>query len=501
MKGTLRLFLVLCITALSMTLVQAQERTYSGVVKGSDGQPIIGASVEVVGTTVGTSTGLDGDYAIKAKQGSKIKFSFLGTKSVTVTAGGSTTINVTLEDDATALDEVVVQAFGTVKKKDLTGSISSIDSKLISSQANSTLTKALEGAIPGLQVSSVDGQPGIDMGIRIRGIGTAKQNNSNALVVIDGVPNTNSNALSTLNPKDIESITVLKDAASTALWGSRGANGVVMVTTKRGQQGKAKVTFEGKWGINMIGSNGSPDLMRDPADYYEMAWQGIYNSVRYGAKDQYTTNLKSPNMSHEDAALFASQHLFNYTGKTDSFDGRNGLYNWMYYDVPGANYESTGSGVNRSATMTGAYLIDPATGRISANARRLYDPDDWEDLLYKKAFRQEYNVSVSGATDKTDYYISAGYLQDPSYIEGSHFDRYNVRSNINTQVTKWLKAGINMGYSRRSTQSPATRYGRNSGPAVQNAFLWANGYSAMASMYARDKEGNYVLDEKTGENS
>ena len=122
MKGTLRLFLVLCITALSMTLVQAQERTYSGVVKGSDGQPIIGASVEVVGTTVGTSTGLDGDYTIKAKQGSKIKYSFLGTKSVTATAGTSSTINVTLEDDAMGLEEVVVQAFGTAKKKDLTGS-------------------------------------------------------------------------------------------------------------------------------------------------------------------------------------------------------------------------------------------------------------------------------------------------------------------------------------------------------------------------------------------
>lgn len=202
MKGTLRLFLTLCMAVLSMTLVQAQERTYSGVVKGSDGQPIIGASVEVVGTTVGTSTGLDGDYTIKANQGSKIKFSFLGTKSVTVTAGGSSTVNVTLEDDATALDEVVVQAFGTVKKKDLTGSVSSIDSKLISSQSNSTLSKALEGSIPGLQVSSVDGQPGTDMGIRIRGIGTASQNNANALIVIDGVPNTNSNVLATLNPKD-----------------------------------------------------------------------------------------------------------------------------------------------------------------------------------------------------------------------------------------------------------------------------------------------------------
>ncbi|WP_390399649.1 TonB-dependent receptor plug domain-containing protein, partial [Alistipes indistinctus] len=147
----------------------------------------------------------------------------------------------------------------------------------------------------------------------IRGIGTASQNNANALIVIDGVPNTNTNALTMMNPRDVESITVLKDAASTALWGSRGANGVVMVTTKKGQQGKAKVTFDAKWGINMIGSNGKPDLLRDPADYYEMTWEGIYNSVRYGSSKNYQTNYDNPNMSHEDAALFASQHLFNYT--------------------------------------------------------------------------------------------------------------------------------------------------------------------------------------------
>ncbi len=457
MKGTLRLFLVLCITALSMTLVQAQERTYSGVVKGSDGQPVIGASVEVVGTTVGTSTGLDGDYTIKAKQGSKIKFSFLGTKSVTATAGGSTTINVTLEDDATALDEVVVQAFGTAKKKDLTGAVSSIDAKLISSQSNSTLSNALEGAIPGIQVSSVDGQPGLDMGIRVRGIGSASQSNANALIVVDGVPYANTygygkNVLSTMNPKDVESITVLKDAASTALWGSRGANGVIMVTTKRGQQGKAKITFEGKWGINMIADN-QPNLIRGVEDNYEMMWEGIYNSVRYGSKELYTTNFSNPNMSHEDAALFASQHLFDYNGSTTSF-ARNTLGNWMYYDVPGANYVTTGTGVNTSATMMDAYLIDPATGRINANARKLWNVDDWRDLVYKRKFRQEYTVTASGATDKTDYFLSAGYMSDPSYIDNSHFNRYNVRSNINTQVTKWLKAGLNMSYSRRSTQMP-----------------------------------------------
>ena len=499
MKGTLRLFLVLCMAALSMTLVQAQERTYSGVVKGSDGQPVIGASVEVVGTTVGTSTGLDGDYTIKANQGSKIKFSFLGTKSVTVTAGGSTTINVTLEDDATALDEVVVQAFGTAKKKDLTGSISTIDSKLISSQSNSTLSNALEGAIPGIQVSSVDGQPGLDMGIRVRGIGSASQSNANALIVVDGVPYANTygygkNVLSTMNPKDVESITVLKDAASTALWGSRGANGVIMVTTKRGQQGKAKITFEGKWGINMIGDN-QPNLIRGVEDNYEMMWEGIYNSVRYGSKELYTTNFSNPNMSHEDAALFASQHLFNYTGSTTAFTEKNRLYNWMYYDVPGANYVSTGTGDNRSATMMDAYLIDPATGKINTNARKLWDVDDWRDLAYKRRFRQEYTVTVSGATDKTDYFLSAGYMADPSYIDNSHFNRYSVRSNINTQITNWLKAGLNMSYSRRATQMQNARYSsRNPGAAVQNVFTWTNVYNPLASIYQRDEQGNMMYD-------
>ena len=500
MKGTLRLFLVLCITALSMTLVQAQERTYSGVVKGSDGQPIIGASVEVVGTTVGTSTGLDGDYTIKANQGSKIKYSFLGTKSVTVTAGGSTTINVTLEDDAMGLEEVVVQAFGTAKKKDLTGSVSSIDSKLISSQSNSTLSKALEGSIPGLQVSSVDGQPGTDMGIRIRGIGTASQNNANALIVIDGVPNTNSNVLATLNPKDVESITVLKDAASTALWGSRGANGVVMVTTKRGQQGKARVTFEGKWGMNMIGSN-QAELMDSPADIYENAWQAIYNSARYGSNQNYTTNVQNPNMTHEEAALFASQHLFNYTGSRTTFDGKNPMSNWLLYNVPGLTAEEnlikTGSGSNASSTLKNIFLVG-TDGKLNPNATLMYN-DDWEDAVFQKSFRQEYNVTVSGATDKTDYFISAGYLSDPSYFVSSKFNRYNLRSNVNTQINKWLKAGVNIAYSRRAQQSMATRWGRNPGTTVQNVFYWLYARNALAQMWQRDKDGALMYDEKTGE--
>ncbi|MFQ8804722.1 MAG: TonB-dependent receptor plug domain-containing protein [Alistipes indistinctus] len=133
------------------------------------------------------------------------------------------------------------------------------------------------------------------MAIRIRGIGTANQNNSNPLIVVDGVPysDQNKNILSTINPKDVESISVLKDAASTSLYGSRGANGVVVVTTKKVSRGKAKITFEGKWGINMCGQSGYPDLIDDPQSIYEWAWRSIYNSARYASNDLYTTNVQN----------------------------------------------------------------------------------------------------------------------------------------------------------------------------------------------------------------
>ena len=148
--------------------------------------------------------------------------------------------------------------------------------------------------------------------------------------------------------------------------------------------------------------------------------------------------------------------------------------------------------------MLDAYLIDPGTGKISANAEKLYDVDDWRSFVFKRRFRQEYTVSVSGATDKTDYYISAGYLSDPSYIANSNFERYNIRSNINTQVTKWLKAGLNMAYNRRSTQLQNGRWSsRNMGAVVQNVFTWVGYYMPMASAWQRDMDGNlmYELDE------
>jgi TonB-linked SusC/RagA family outer membrane protein len=474
----------------------AQQRKVTGIVTDHSGHPLPGVTVVVRGTTTGTVSAADGSYTLAVPAGEQILvFSFVGMKTIELQIAGRNTVNVKMEEETIGIEEVVAIAYGTARKKDLTGSISTVDAQTIALQSNSTVTRALEGAVPGLQVSAVDGQPGLDMGIRLRGMGSSTQSYSNALIVIDGVPSQHDNPLSTINPKDIAGVTILKDAASTALYGSRGANGVVLITTKRGGKQDTKISFEGRWGINQVGPY-QFDKMSDPKDIYEYAWLTIYNSVRYGDSStgvakNYTTNVQNPNMSHEAAAEFASQHLFNYIGKTNSFS-RNALGNWMLYDVPGAVYTPDGTSATSSATMTGAYLVN-TDGKLNPNARLLYD-DNYDKYLLENNFRQEYNLSASGGNEKVDYFFSLGYLEDPSYIRGSDFARYNGRSNINAQLYNWLKVGTNISYSWRETQSPATRYGRNPGSAQANIFRYINGQNQLIQLYAHDEDGNYIYE-------
>ncbi|NCB07432.1 MAG: SusC/RagA family TonB-linked outer membrane protein, partial [Bacteroidia bacterium] len=233
---------------------QPQRKEISGTIKDQGGMPLPGVSVLVKGTTIGTVTDGLGKFSLSIPVDTKtLMFSFVGMKTMEVAVGTQTTFSVVMEEETIGIDEVVAVAYGTAKKKDLTGAISTINGELMATQSNSTVTRALEGAAPGIQVAAVDGQPGLDMGIRIRGLGTASQNNANALIVIDGVPAQHDNPLSTINSKDIENVTILKDAASTALYGSRGANGVVLITTKKGIKGETKISFESRWGINQVG--------------------------------------------------------------------------------------------------------------------------------------------------------------------------------------------------------------------------------------------------------
>lgn len=477
------------------TFAQSVKLVRGKVISKSTGSPIGGVSVTNKSTNKSTSTNNSGAFEIDAAEKNTLVFSYVGFANQSIVLSNQNNLTISLVENNAALDEVVVVAYGTAKKKDLTGAISTIDNKALQNQSNSTVSRALEGAAPGIQVSAVDGQPGIDMGIRIRGLGSASQNNSDALVVIDGVPAQNANPLATISAKDIENVTILKDAASTALYGARGANGVVLVTTKRGKKGEPKVTLETKLGFNQVGPY-QFDKITDPKDIYEMTWLSIYNSARYGVdgsgkSQNYTTNLKNPNMSHDDAATFASAHLFDYTGSMSTF-ARNTLGNFMSYNVPGAVYTKTGTGANESATMSGAYLVN-TDGKLNPNAKLLYT-DRYDDYVLKNSFRQEYNLSISGGGDKVDYFFSGGYLEDPSYIVGSSFKRYNGRANVNAQVYDWLKIGTNVMYGSRNTQSFATRFGRNPGSGTANVFRYINGQNQLIPMYARDQNGEIIMD-------
>jgi TonB-linked SusC/RagA family outer membrane protein len=485
------------------------QSAVSGRVTDASGEPLVGVNVLIKGTTDGTMTDENGNYSlIGTAPGKVLVFSSIGFVSQEIVVRNSQVINVVLQGDNKFLDEVVVVAYGTQKRKDLTGSMTEVKSDIVAIQNTSTVSRALEGSAPGLQVASVDAQPGYDMAIRLRGVSSTNSASAAALIVIDGVAqqmnSTYENPLSQLDPNDIASVSVLKDAASTALYGSRAGNGVILITTKKGQEGKAKISFQGRWGWNSIGNYNVNSIDKASA-YYEYAWQSIYNSYRYGvdgkgtpgtdANGYYFTNVNNPNHSDEEARLFASQHLFDYVGSETSFE-ENRLGNNMAYYVPGAIYTNTGSGTNSSSTMSGAYLIDPTTGKINKQAKLLYN-DKVADLMFHNAFRQEYTVSASGGTDKMHYYASLGYQDEPSYAISSSFKRYSGRANLDAQVLKWLKIGSNVAYSNTKTRAMSGKWGsRQIGSWSGNPMYNVKGSQPIVSVYEMDENGNYRLDSK-----
>ncbi|MCO5236843.1 MAG: SusC/RagA family TonB-linked outer membrane protein [Chitinophagaceae bacterium] len=493
-----KLFLLSFLIA-SICIAANAQLSVTGTVTDNNGDAMEGVTVSVKGTATSTSTAANGMFSLSVpSENSVLQFSFVGFASQEIRVGGLRNLNVRMAEEQVFIDTVLVVGYGTVKKEQFTGSATAINSRILSAETNSSVSRSLEGVVPGLQVGSVDGQPGLDMGIRIRGVSSTSQNSSNALIVIDGVPADYANVLASINPKDIASVTVLKDAASTAIYGSRGANGVVLVTTKRGRSGKTKISASTRMGFNYLNDNFRPKLIQSAKDRYEYTWEAIYNSARFGVAGNsstngtYTTNLKTPNMSHEAAAEFASQHLFDYTGSMTDFS-RNVLGNWMLYDVPGATYTPTGSGSNASATMSGAYLVN-TDGKLNPNAKMLFPAQTYNDYFFNKPFRQDHNVSASGGTDKMDYFLSVGYMEDPSYIVNSSFKRYNMRANINAQLTDWLKVGQNTGFTNRNTAMMATRFGRNPGAVAQNPFRWINDGNPLVSLFARDAQGNIIKD-------
>ncbi|WP_300904087.1 TonB-dependent receptor [uncultured Alistipes sp.] len=445
-KIVLSFVAVLGVVAAAMS----QNRQVSGSVTGVDGQPIIGATVLVDGTSTGMTTTAEGTFSVAAPANGTLVISFVGYKAQQIAINGKTRIDVVLEEDTTVMDEVTVVAFGTKRKQDLVGSVSSVKQNLIQNAQSASISDALEGAVAGLQVFNSTGQPGTDASIIIRGIGSLSASNG-ALIVVDGVPF--NGRLSDINPTDIKSITVSKDAVSNSLYGSRAANGVVMVTTKTGQRDRMSIQFQGSWGVSQRAYK-DYDMVTDQGEFYRMTWYGLRNTAMMGNP----AGGLDP-MSAADASAYASQRLLGSLG------------NYNAFIIP-----------------QGEYLVG-TDGQLNPNARLRYD-DSFADAMFKNSFRQEYNVSASGGNERTDYYVSMGYLDNDSYIVGSSYERMTTRANINSQLKRWLKVGMNVAYSK------ATRKGVNeSSGTASNPFATARGWAPIFPVHAYDADGNMKYDE------
>jgi TonB-linked SusC/RagA family outer membrane protein len=387
-----------------ITQVQQQVKKVTGKVTDSTGGSMPGVSVVVKGTNTGVITDSDGNYSLpNIPENATLRFSFVGMKMQEVAVGNKTAINVTLADESIGIEEVVAIGYGTQKKKDLTGAISSIDSKQIEKLQTNGIDKALQGQIAGLQISSTSGSPGGNTTILVRGISSIT-GGVEPLFVVDGYPVTNvgySNPLSTINPNDIESVDVLKDASSTAIYGSRGSNGVIIITTKRGKIGKPKIEFD------------------------------LYSGVQEVAHRIDMMNARQ-----------FSQMLI---------DARNNGY---LENTPTGNINDDNSKRGNSYKITDKY-------KDAAFLESIGEGTDWQDAIFRQALIQNYQLAISGGNEGVKYSISGGYFNQDGVVIKTNFKRYSFKANIDAQINKKFSVGITMlpSFSREVSPPITGHYG------------------------------------------
>lgn len=397
-----KLLLSLFILSLFAYNVIAQERTITGTVKGrEDGLPLPGVSVRVKGATTGTQTGANGQFSLRIPGNNTVLvFTYVGYASQEIAVGGRSIINVSLSTDATQLGEVVVVAYGTAKKSSLVGSVGTVSTKQLASATTESADKALVGKVAGVRVSSNTGDPGSTGEINIRGVGSISASTS-PLYVIDGVPvkegsemayyGKSSNILSSINPDDIESISVLKDAASASLYGSRASNGVIVITTKKGATGATKFSYKGEYGWSKMAVD-AYEMMSGPefVKYEQAALQGYYLQA--------------------SGALLPTDPNFN-------------------------NSTINAEAKQFALDNAGSFVDDPS---VNTN---------WRPYVYRNGNSQDHQVTASGGSDKTTFYVGLGYNKTTGIVRGSDFNRYSGRLNLDHKATKWLSFGLKEMYS------------------------------------------------------
>jgi TonB-linked SusC/RagA family outer membrane protein len=400
--------------------LNAQNINVRGKVTDTKGNALPGAAVLVQGTSVGVTANDGGNYVLdNVPSGGVIEFKLVGYVNQEIKVSGRTVINVALQEESEALDEIIVVAYGTAKKSAFTGSAAVVNSDDLSKHITANVANALSGSVPGFQMRGGSGAPGAGNGsINIRGIASMYAN-TDPLIIVDGAPYTAS--LTNISPNDVESVTVLKDAASAALYGARGAAGVIIITTKRGNTPNAVINVDARWGVNSRAIQ-DYNVIKDPDKFYEAYYGQLYNYYYYGQGYDLDRANSSAN------ARMLSDLVYNvYTvPENELLIGANGRLN------PNAK-------MGRKHTYGGTdYYLQP---------------DDWTDMAYKSALRQEYNVSVNGGSEKSSFFASIGYLNEDGVIEYSGYERINTRFKADYQAKKWLKVGGNVAYIHSNQKS------------------------------------------------
>ena len=438
-----RFFWILFVMSLWGHLLLAQEKTVSGIVISTeDGLPMIGVAVVDKQTMNGVTTNEKGEFSMTVSPRTKtLHLSYLGYKTKEVAITGHS-MKIEMEPDMVAIDEVMVVAYGTGKKSTFTGSASVVKKESLEKIKASNITQALQGQSSGVQVVNNSGEPGADATIMIRGIGSMNASSS-PLYVVDGTAY--DGYLNAINPNDIESMTILKDASATALYGSRAANGVVMITTRKGASEKGQINFRSTWGFSSL----AVDLPRalSPNEFTELTWLALKNGY-----------MDNKGVSAEEAAQYATGALGN--------ELKLNPYN-----------------------MANPVGLD---GKIDPNAQLLYS-GDWRNELLKSRLRQEYTVDFSGKSNKADYFLSAGYLNDKGVFSTQKFERFSARANLNYEVKKWLKVGANINLShsvREMSAGETTVWFLRTVPSNYPIYEW----DANAQTYKKDSNGNLIYD-------
>ena len=388
--------------------VDWQVRTVTGKVSGSNGIAIAGASVAVEGTNNSTMTAEDGTFTLNnVPDGATLKVSYLGYVTKSVPVSGQSVLTIVLDEDTQELDDVVVIGYGTMKKSSLTAAVSKMDAKGIENRPLARAESALQGQLAGVQVRTTTGEPGADMQIRVRGAASVNAS-SDPLYVIDGVP---MNTLSGMNPADIESIEVLKDAASSAIYGSRGSNGVVIVTTKKGKTGKPTISFNANYGLQNL------EKKMDILSAEEWMEEKLrFNDVQYLRAAEANGVL---NASISDSN---EQRLINAGVKPGTIN-----YNYVF-DERWFNYLSD--------EIKSKYTYTENPEQLSIL--------DWQDEFYRTAPVQDYNVSISGGTENTKYMFSGGYMSQDGIATGTSYERFSFRTNLESKINKYITAGMSI---------------------------------------------------------